>query len=75
MWWTQTEIQRMRLELGRVAQERDSYKQKCDAIHRLNQQQQHSHPHQAPQQQQQPKSGSNRTSGTQINDGPSNYYL
>ncbi|XP_032794064.2 transcription factor MafB-like isoform X1 [Daphnia magna] len=67
------EIQRMRLELGRVAQERDSYKQKCDAIHRLNQQQQHSHPHQA--QQQQPKSASTRTSGSQINDGPTNYYL
>nr|CAH0102632.1 unnamed protein product [Daphnia galeata] len=69
------EIQRMRLELGRVAQERDSYKQKCDAIHRVNQQQ-HNHQHQPQQQQQQQsKSGGNRSSSSQINDGPTNYYL
>jgi hypothetical protein len=73
----QAEIQRMRLELGRVAQERDSYKQKCDAIHRVNQQHGNHQQHQPQQQQQQQQqqSKSNRTAGSQINDGPTSYYL
>lgn len=74
----QAEIQRMRLELGRVAQERDSYKQKCDTIHRVNQQHgnhQQQHQPQQQQQQQQQQSKSNRTAGSQINDGPTSYYL
>jgi hypothetical protein len=75
--FAQAEIQRMRLELGRVAQERDSYKQKCDAIHRVNQQHGNHQQHQPQQQQQQQQqqSKSNRTAGSQINDGPTSYYL
>ncbi len=66
----------MRLELSRVAQERDSYKQKCDAIHRVNQQHNHQHQPQQQQQQQQPKGGgANRAANSQITDGSANYYL
>ena len=69
--YLQAEIQRMRLELSRLAQERDSYKQKCDAVHRSHQQQH--------QQQHQPKSAQqqqNRTpNNSQMNDGSANYYL
>lgn len=70
--FSQADIQRMRLELSRLAQERDSYKQKCEAMHRVNQQHNHQQ-HQPPpsqQQQQQPKNGTgNRT------DSSTNYYL
>ena len=68
--YLQAEIQRMRLELSRLAQERDSYKQKCDAVHRSHQHQQQHQPKSGQQQQQ------NRTpNNSQMNDGSANYYL
>lgn len=71
----QAEIQRMRLELNRLAQERDNYKQKCDAIHRVGPHNHGQHQSQQQQQQQQAKSSGNRASNAQINDASVNYYL
>ena len=69
--YLQAEIQRMRLELSRLAQERDSYKQKCDAVHRSHQQHQQQHQPKSGQQQQQNRTPNN----SQMNDGSANYYL
>nr|CAG4638902.1 EOG090X0NUB [Cyclestheria hislopi] len=81
----QQEIQRLRAELNRVVQERDTYKQKYEALHRScqhpQQQQQHQHHSQQQQQQQQqhlqhqqqrPIASSSRAT---LPDGSPNYYL
>lgn len=70
-------MQRLRVELSRVAQERDSYKQKLEAIHRTQQQhQQQQHHHQQQQQQKNMVANTNRSAQQQqIPDGSPNYYL
>ena len=64
----------MRLELGRLAQERDSYKQKCDAMHRVGQQS-HNANHQHPAAQSQQSKNNNNRNTSQMADGSTSYYL
>ena len=71
----QGEMQRLRLELGRLAQERDSYKQKCDALHRANHQQQHQQKQQQQQQQQQHLKANSRATSVLPDGSPNHFYL
>ena len=62
-------MQRMRAELNRLAQDRDSYKQKYEAMHRAYQQQQQQ------QQQKNLNGGGGSRQTVQLSDASPNYYL